>query len=80
MGEGRGREDVLLGPFDIEDEMVVAKARHPCNGAGSIFPTVKADKSKTLGARGRELWEEDKKWVPGPLLSSHPFPRQVHPP
>lgn len=43
-------EGFLLGPLDIEDKMVVAKARHPCNGTRSILPAVKADKGKTLWA------------------------------
>lgn len=45
----KGAGGSLLGPLDIEDKMVVAKTRHPCNGTCSILPAVKADKSKTLG-------------------------------
>lgn len=45
-----GEGGSLLGPLDIEDKMVVAKARHPCNGTCGVLPAVKADKSKTLWA------------------------------
>lgn len=50
--------------------MVVAKARHACNGPRSILPAVKADKSKSLWARGRH--GGGKKWVTGSLLSGYP--------
>lgn len=43
------RGGVLLGPLDIEDEVVIAKARHSGNGAGSILTAVEADEGKALG-------------------------------
>lgn len=71
-----GGEDGLLGPFNIEDEVVIAKARHPCNGTSGILPAVEADKSKTLGAGA----DSQAGIRTGPLLSSHPLPRPAHPP
>lgn len=47
------RGAVLLGPLDVEDEVVVTKAGHPSNGACSILTAVEADEGKALGV-GRE--------------------------
>lgn len=48
--------EVLLGPLNIEDEVVVSKAGHPSNCAGGILPPVEADEGKALeeggGVRG----------------------------
>jgi hypothetical protein len=49
-GQGENREGrVLLGPLDVEDEVVVSKARHPSDGARGILTTVEADEGKALG-------------------------------
>lgn len=50
--------------------MVVAKTRHPCNGTCSILPAVKADKSKTLRARGRHGGVRSGSWD---AYSSYPL-------
>ena len=47
--EGRQRAEVLLGPLDIEDEVVVAKAGHPGDGTRSVLTAVEADEGKALG-------------------------------
>lgn len=44
-----GCDRVLLGPLDVQDEVVVSKARHPSDGARSILTAVEADEGKALG-------------------------------
>lgn len=41
--------EVLLGPLNVEDEVVVSKAGHPSNGSCSILTAVEADEGKALG-------------------------------
>lgn len=41
---------VLLGPLNVEDEVVVSKAGHPSNGSCSILTAVEADEGKALGS------------------------------
>lgn len=38
----------LLGPFHIQNQVIISKARHSCNGPGGILSAVKADKGKAL--------------------------------
>ncbi len=37
-----------LGPFNIENKMIISKSWHSCNGSGCILPTVETDKGKSL--------------------------------
>lgn len=46
---GRGTARVSLGPLDVEDEVVVAEAGHPGNGASGVLAAVEADEGKALG-------------------------------
>ena len=46
---GRGKAGVSLGPLDVEDEVVVAEAGHPGNGASGVLAAVEADEGKALG-------------------------------
>lgn len=38
-----------LGPFNVEDEVVIAEARDPRDGTSGILTTVEADEGKALG-------------------------------
>lgn len=40
--------DHLLGPFNIENKMIISKSWHSCNGSGCILPTVETDKGEAL--------------------------------
>lgn len=51
-GGSRGAAEVLLGPLDVEDEVVVSKAGHPSNGSCGILTAVEADEGKALGEGG----------------------------
>lgn len=44
----------LLGPFHVENEMIVAKAGHTSDGSGSILTPVEADESKALKCEGKQ--------------------------
>lgn len=45
----------LLGPFHVEDQVVIAESGDPGNSSGCILPAVEADEGKTLG------WEESER-------------------
>lgn len=38
----------LLGPFNIENKMIISKSWHSSNGSGCILPTVETDEGKSL--------------------------------
>lgn len=38
----------LLGPFNIENKMIISKSWHSCDGSGCILPTVKTDEGESL--------------------------------
>lgn len=38
----------LLGPFNIENKMIISKSWHSCDGSGCILPTVETDKGESL--------------------------------
>lgn len=48
------RQHYSLGPFNIEDEMVVTESRHPCDGPGCILAAVETDEGKALQTRKAE--------------------------
>lgn len=53
-----------LGPFHVEDQVVVAETRHPGDGTGRILAAVEADEGKTLGEKKmRERGEEEERGV-----------------
>lgn len=48
-----------LGPFHVEDQVVIAETRHPSDGTGRVLAAVEADEGKTLGKKTRERGEEE---------------------
>jgi len=70
VGGGAG---VLLGPLDVEDEVVITEARHPSNSTGGILTAVEANEGKALeegvesGAHGAQT---------GPRIPPHPHGHQ----
>lgn len=59
------KKSYLLGPFHIQDQVIVAKARDPCNGPCSILSAVETDESKTLNGGNKhheKLMQEGRKF------------------
>lgn len=46
----------LLGPFNIENKMIISKSWHSCDGSCCILPTVETDKGKSLLETGWDYW------------------------
>lgn len=64
----------LLGPFHVEDQVVITESGDPGNSSGCVLPAVEADEGETLGWEESERVRRSRGGSP-----SHPRPKGGNP-